>query len=136
MAGSGNVPAPTGIDDMYYEYRVTVTPRKRNADFTLKIKVKEFDPENAQGRTFPNEKYRRFDLDAKPNGREQLTLTVMEARATVKAGYRVTVPKDIVIPANGYLVIVKNAAESEVIVPPGDRTKAMDALFQSGSKTC
>ena len=49
----------------------------------------------------------------------------MEARATVKAGYRVTVPKDIVIPANGYLVIVKNAAESEVIVPPGDRTKPM-----------
>ena len=123
--GSGNVPESTGIDDMYYEYRVTVTPRKRNADFTLKIKVKEFDPENAQGRTFPNEKYRRFDLDAKPNGREQLTLTVMEARATVKAGYRVTVPKDIVIPANGYLVIVKNAAESEVIVPPGDKTKAM-----------
>ena len=125
VAGSGNVPAPTGIDDMYYEYRVTVTPRKRNADFTLKIKVKEFDPENAQGRVFPNEKYRRFDLDAKPNGREQLTLTVMEARATVKAGYRVTVPKDIVIPANGYLVIVKNATESEVIVPPGDRTKPM-----------
>ena len=125
VAGSGTVPAPTGIDDMYYEYRVTVTPRKRNADFTLKVKVKEFDPENAQGRVFPNEKYRRFDLDAKPNGREQLTLTVMEARATVKAGYRVTVPKDIVIPANGYLVIVKNAAESEVIVPPGDRTKPM-----------
>ena len=123
--GSGSVPETTGIDDMYYEYRVTVTPRKRNADFTLKIKVKEFDPENAQGRVFPNEKYRRFDLDAKPNGREQLTLTVMEARATVKAGYRVTVPKDIVIPANGYLVIVKNAAESEVIVPPGDKTKAM-----------
>ena len=125
VPGSGTVPETTGIDDMYYEYRVTVTPRKRNADFTLKIKVKEFDPENAQGRVFPNEKYRRFDLDAKPNGREQLTLTVMEARATVKAGYRVTVPKDIVIPANGYLVIVKNAAESEVIVPPGDRTKPM-----------
>ena len=125
VAGSGNVPAPTGIDDMYYEYRVTVTPRKRNADFTLKIKVKEFDPENAQGRVFPDEKYRRFDLDAKPNGREQLTLTVMEARATVKAGYRVTVPKDIVIPANGYLVIVKNADDSEVIVPPGDKTKPM-----------
>ena len=123
--GSGTVPESTGIDEMYYEYRVTVTPRKRNADFTLKIKVKEFDPENAQGRVFPNEKYRRFDLDAKPNGREQLTLTVMEARADVKAGYRVTVPKDIVIPANGYLVIVKNAAESEVIVPPGDRTKPM-----------
>ena len=125
MDGSGTVPESTGIDEMYYEYRVTVTPRKRNADFTLKIKVKEFDPENAQGRVFPNEKYRRFDLDAKPNGREQLTLTVMEARADVKAGYRVTVPKDIVIPANGYLVIVKNAAESEVIVPPGDRTKPM-----------
>ena len=125
VVGSGTVPESTGLDDLYYEYRVTVTPRKRNADFTLKIKVKEFDPEYAQGRVFPNEKYRRFDLDAKPNGREQLTLTVMEARATVKAGYRVTVPKDIVIPAGGYLVIVKNAAESEVIVPPGDRTKPM-----------
>ena len=123
--GSGTVPESTGIDKMYYEYRVTVTPRKRNTDFTLKVKVKEFDPEHAQGRAFPNEKYRRFDLGAKPNGREQLTLTVMEARATVKAGYRVAVPKDIVIPSKGYLVIVKKATDSEVIVPPGDRTKPM-----------
>ena len=36
VVGSGTVPESTGIDDMYYEYRVTVTPRKRNADFTLK----------------------------------------------------------------------------------------------------
>ena len=125
VAGSGNVPAATGPDAMYYEYRVTITPHKRNADFTLKVKVKEWEPEYAQGRTFPNEKYRRFDLDAKPNGREQLTLTVMATRPDVRAGYRVTLPKDIVIPAGGYLVITKNNAGSAVIVPPGDRTKPM-----------
>ena len=125
VAGSGNVPAATGPDSMYYEYRVTVTPRQRNADFTLKIKVKEFEPEYAQGRVFPNEKYRRFDLDAKPNGREQLALTVMATRPDVRAGYRVALPKDIVIPAGGYLVITKNNAGSAVIVPPGDRTKPM-----------
>ena len=126
VAGSGNVPTATGPDAMYYEYRVTVTPHKRNGDFTLKVKVKEWEPEYGQGRTFPNEKYRRFDLDAKPNGREQLALTVMATRPDVRAGYRVALPKDIVIPAGGYLVITKNNFHSEVIVPPGDITKAMN----------
>ena len=38
--------------------------------------------------------------------------------ANLKAGYRVILPKDIVIPAGGYLVIVKDAGGSEVVVPP------------------
>ena len=125
VAGSGNVPAPTGADNLYYEYRVTVTPRQRNADFTLKVKLKDWEPANAQSRVFPNERYRKFDLGDKPNGREQLALTIMATRATVKAGVRVSLPNDIVIPAGGFLVITKNNDGSAVIVPPGDRTKAM-----------
>ena len=38
--------------------------------------------------------------------------------ANLKAGYRVVLPKDIVIPSGGYLVIVKDAGGSEVVVPP------------------
>ena len=38
--------------------------------------------------------------------------------ANLKAGYRVILPKDIVIPAGGYLVIAKDAGGSEVVVPP------------------
>ena len=125
VAGSGNVPAPTGADNLYYEYRVTVTPRQRNADFTLKIKLKDWEPAKAQSRVFPNERYRKFDLDDKPNGREQLALTIMATRATVKAGVRVSLPDGILIPAGGFLVITKNDDGSAVIVPPGDRTKAM-----------
>ena len=26
VAGSGNIPAPTGDDEMYWQYRVTITP--------------------------------------------------------------------------------------------------------------
>ena len=125
VAGSGNVPAPTGADNLYYEYRVTVTPRQRNADFTLKIKLKDWEPADAQSRMFPNERYRKFDLDDKPNGREQLALTIMATRATVKAGVRVSLPDGILIPAGGFLVITKNDDGSAVIVPPGDRKQAM-----------
>ena len=115
VVGSGNIPAPTGPDAKYHQYRVTITPDKRTADFTLKISVKEF---NDGGSPFLNI-YKPFNVDYKPNGREQLRVDVKGVPlANLKAGYRVVLPKDIVIPAGGYLVIVKDAGGSEVVVPP------------------
>ena len=32
VTGSGNIPAPTGDDEMYHQYRVTITPYRRVAD--------------------------------------------------------------------------------------------------------
>ena len=115
VVGSGNIPAPSGPDAKYHQYRVTITPDKRTADFTLKISVKEF---NDGGSPFLNI-YKPFNVDYKPNGREQLRVDVKGVPlANLKAGYRVVLPEDIVIPAGGYLVIVKDAGGSEVVVPP------------------
>ena len=115
VVGSGNIPAPSGPDAKYHQYRVTITPDKRTADYTLKISVKEF---NDGGSPFLNI-YKPFNVDYKPNGREQLRVDVKGVPlANLKAGYRVVLPKDIVIPSGGYLVIVKDAGGSEVVVPP------------------
>ena len=109
------VPVPSGPDNMYWQYRVTITPDKRTADFTLKISVKEF----SDGGLPVLNIYKPFNVDYKPNGREQLRVDVKGVPlANLKAGYRVVLPKDIVIPAGGYLVIVKDAGGSEVVVPP------------------
>ena len=115
VVGSGNIPAPSGPDAKYHQYRVTITPDKRTADFTLKISVKEFNDGGSRVLNI----YTPFNVDYKPNGREQLRVDVKGVPlANLKAGYRVVLPKDIVIPSGGYLVIVKDAGGSEVVVPP------------------
>ena len=49
------------------------------------------------------------------------------AARDLKAGYRVVLPKDIAIPAGGYLVIAKSAGGSEVVVPAGKKDEAPKA---------
>ena len=108
------VPLPSGPDNMYWQYRVTITPDEKTADFTLKVRVKEFHDGDA-----PRHYYYPDDVGNKPNGREQLRVDVKGVPlANLKAGYRVILPKDIVIPAGGYLVVAKDAGGSEVVVPP------------------
>ena len=34
------VPMPTAADEMYHEYRVTITPHQKSANFDVKISVK------------------------------------------------------------------------------------------------
>ena len=75
-----NVPGPTGTDEMYHQYRVTITPYRR-VDM-VKISVKEF---NDGGSPFLNI-YKPFNVDYKPNGREQLRLAV--ATTTMSLGNR------------------------------------------------
>ena len=122
VIGSGSVPLPTGDDEMYHQYRVTITPHNKPADFVVKISITEFH-DNAS--PFPNV-YKPFDIGTKPNGREQLRLDVLGAPRDLEAGYRVILPAAIVIPAGGYLVITQNSDGSEVVVPEGS-PKAPDA---------
>ena len=83
------VPLPSGPDNMYWQYRVTITPDKRTADFTLKVRVKEFHDGDA-----PRHYYYPDDVGNKPNGREQLRINVKAASlANLKAGYRVILPE-------------------------------------------
>ena len=89
------VPVPSGPDAKYHQYRVTITPYQRTADFTLKISVKEFNDGAS-----PLNIYKPFNVDYKPNGREQLRVDVKGVPlANLKAGYRVILPEDIVIPS-------------------------------------
>ena len=100
----GHVPQPTGADDMYHQYRVTITPHRR-ADM-VKISIKEFH-DNAS--PFPNV-YKPFDVANKPNGREQLRLAVATDLAALGSGTMLYLPhsEGAKIPENGFYILAKN----------------------------
>ena len=83
---AGTVPSPTGTDNMYHQYRVTITPHRR-ADM-VKISIKEFH-DNAS--PFPNV-YKPFDIANKPSGREQLRLPVATTTTALGAGTMLYLP--------------------------------------------
>ena len=121
------VPPPSGPDNMYHEFRVTITPEQRTGDpFDVKIGVNAFHDAGTptQVTYVPPGFGGSPDL---PNGRDILTVRVTPVPTPdLKAGYRVYLPKDVVIPAGGYLVITKNNDGSEIDIP-ADPTKAPDA---------
>ena len=84
--GIDAVPLPTGMDNMYHQYRVTITPHRR-ADM-VKVSVKEFH-DNAS--PFPNV-YKPFDIGNKKNGREQLRLPVATTTTALGAGFMFYLP--------------------------------------------
>ena len=117
----GFVPLPTGTDEMYRQYRVTITPHQKSADFDIKIKVKNFhDGGDPVRYTYISPGF--GESGNIPNGRDILTIPVSGAARNLTAGYKVTIPKDWIIPANGYLVIAQNIAGSEVVNGPDWRT--------------
>ena len=83
-----NVPGTTGTDNMYHQYRVTITPYRR-VDM-VKISVKEF---NDGGSPFLNI-YKPFNVDYKPNGREQLRLAVATTTMSLGTGVMLSLPHD------------------------------------------
>ena len=87
-ADTMNVPMPTGDDEMYHQYRVTITPYRR-VDM-VKISVKEF---NDGGSPFLNI-YKPFNVDYKPNGREQLRLAVATPTMPPETGVMISLPHD------------------------------------------
>ena len=86
VANMGNVPDPTGDDEMYHQYRVTITPHRR-VDM-VKISIKEFHDNDVP---FPNV-YKPFNVANKPNGREQLRLAVATNLAPLGAGFMFYLP--------------------------------------------
>ena len=88
VTGSGNIPAPTGDDEMYHQYRVTITPYRRVG--MVKISVKEF---NDGGSPVLNI-YKPLNLDYKPNGREQLRLAVATPTMPLGTGVMLSLPHD------------------------------------------
>ena len=110
-----NVPMPNDVDDMYSQYRVTITPHQKSANFDVKIRVKSFHDNGAVLRRT----YLPPGFDAGANGRDVLRVPVSGTARNLTAGYRVRVKKDKIIPAGGYLVIAKDKGGSEVEAGPG-----------------
>ena len=110
------VPEPTGLDNMYHEYRVTVTPQRRQGPYTLTLSVKGFGS------------YAPFLIGEKPNGREQLRVPVRRDPRDRTAGIRIIVGHDIVVPKNGYLIIARDWWQSQITIPRGRIDKSPRAI--------
>ena len=108
------VPLANTVDDMYRQYRVTITPHKKSADFDVKVRVKSFHDNGAVLRRT----YVPVGFDDGANGRDVLRVPVSGTARNLTAGYKVTIPKDWIIPANGYLVIAQDAAGSKIVTGP------------------
>ena len=152
VVGSGNIPAPTGDDEMYHQYRVTITPDKRTADFTLKISVKEF---NDGGSPVLNI-YKPLNVDYKPNGREQLRLAVATPTMPLGTGVMLSLPPDDDVKitekqkadataadaaetvaaekakAEAATVAVKKAADTSVTIPEDGEIYISEIMFAGG----
>ena len=120
------IPLPTSDDNLYRQYRVTITPHQKSANFDIKIKVKNFHDNGSTVRnTYVSPGF--GESVRIPNGRDILTIPVLGAERDLTAGYKVTIPKEIRIPGGGYLVIAQNEGGSEVVVPPGSKKDAPKA---------
>ena len=62
-----------------------------------------------------------------PNGREILTAKVAFTAVNLKAGYRVTIPKEIHIPGGGYLIVAKDKVGSAIDTSGQDADRIKDA---------
>ena len=87
VVGSGNVPAPSGPDQMYHQYRVTITPYQGVG--MVKISIKEF---HDGALPFQNV-YMPMNVAHKPNGREQLRLAVATPATPLETEVMVSLPR-------------------------------------------
>ena len=103
------VPLPSaddegGADNMYHQYRVTITPHRRAS--VVKVSVGEFHDNATPYKNF----YQPIGLDSKPNGRDQLTLKVNIPKHDLEAGYRIYLPHEEKpdFPADGHYILARN----------------------------
>ncbi len=133
-ANSALSPVATGNDAKFYLYRVTITP-----DFK-KDKVIVWVKDFVDSALDPTSKYTLVTVNKVPDdlGADKAKLEVSVDltnvdKPTAAAGVSVGIPNDTIIPAGGYLVVVRDdgdgadevekSSESEVI-HPGDRKNA------------
>ena len=121
VMGSGNVPLPSGDDDMYHQYRVTITPYARSTE--VKISLKGFN----DGELPRPYVYAPVDVANKPNGREQLRLDVVQSTDPRAPGFELALPdpEDAKIPADGFYLLVRDKEGSGI-----DYSEIKDAADQ------
>ena len=125
----------TWRDGKLHLYLVTLTA-KPPGEKAVTIKIKSF-----AGNEIPlatdtggQEMYTRaLDIDL-VNGRDILKVTTKLAAAVKKAGIRVNLAKDKVIPGSGYLIAAENKGESQITAPATADDAAPDATKDSGGQ--
>ena len=152
VTGSGNIPAPTGDDEMYWQYRVTITPYQGVG--MVKISIKEF---HDGGSPFLNI-YKPFNVDYKPNGREQLRLAVATPTMSLGTGVMLSLPHDDdvkitekqkadataadaaetvaaeKVKAEAATVAVEKAADTSVTIPEDGEIYISEIMFAGGGR--
>ena len=124
IIGGNDAMPSSGRDDMLHRYVVTITPKYENKD-DIVVSVKMFyDQERDLQRSY-TPPARATDYE---EGNDKLTVKVgKEVKPSLKAGIRVSLAKDIVIPAGGYLIVAEDAGASQIIAPVTGNDKTPDA---------
>ena len=151
-ADTMNVPMPTGDDEMYHQYRVTITPYRRVG--MVKISIKEFN----DGGSPILHIYKPFNVDYKPNGREQLRLAVATPTMPLGTGVMLSLPHDDdvkitekqkaetaaadatetvaaeKVKAEAATVAVEKAADTSVRIPEDGEIYISEIMFAGGGR--
>ena len=130
------VPLPSaddegGADNMYHQYRVTITPHRRAS--VVKVSVGEFHDNATPYKNF----YQPIGLDSKPNGRDQLTLKVNIPKHDLEAGYRIYLPHEEKpdFPADGHYILARNKEGSFINYSHHEDTAIADRENMSKEQT-
>ena len=125
LKGAADRGTSTGRDGMHHRYVVTITPKYENKD-DIVVKVKMFYDQETVSPNSYRPKTRAADYD---EGDDKLTVKVGKepVKPSLKAGIRVSLAKDIVIPAGGYLIVAEDAGASQIIAPVTGNDKTPDA---------
>ena len=112
------VPTGRGPGHLHYEYLVTIEPKFENKN-DIVIKVKEFEDLVKPNRRHPSAPYKytppTYENDY-VEGFDKLTVKVgKEVLKDKTAGIEVALLNEGIIPKDGYLVVAKNRADSEVV---------------------
>ena len=113
--GTDTVPLPTNIsaaagDQVYHQFRVTITPHNRSTVVTVSIKA------FSDGET-PSYKYDPALFAGGPNGRHYLTVDVERKRTALGAGYQLYLPKGDPagkVPVDGFHIVTSNKVNSGI----------------------
>ena len=144
LSGSDRVtvPLPSGADDMYHQYRVTVTPYQGVG--MVKISIKEFH-DNAL--PFLNV-YTPINVEHKPNGREQLRLAVSTTTTALGTSANVAVTTEATAEAENAIAeiikatpdaaataaeaVIAEVTDTSVIIPEEGRIYISEIMFARG----
>ena len=136
------VPLPSGADDMYHQYRVTVTPYQGVG--MVKISIKEFH-DNAL--PFLNV-YTPINVEHKPNGREQLRLAVSTTTTALGTSANVAVTTEATAEAENAIAeitkatpdaaataaeaVIAEVTDTSVIIPEEGQIYISEIMFARG----